>query len=289
MPNFEERYNIYLYGADIAGLSDPAKPRPILDLGWTERVRLNLMTVSTKKIGSALLETIRYYAVPVHITKPSPGGCGAGVWGMHPFFTGFENGKATLQVQQGPILEFDPARYESGHSCVQGRLERNNLLIPGHQTLFHELVHVMRKISFKFSAKTDRLGGLAFYDSSEEFYAVMLQGIYASEGGGAIRESHTQTFEIDPALNGSFDFFKSGIKTFEFVRDFCKDHPVFSKCVAKIDTRFNPIRAYYSDPSKAKALSKSALAQQRDTGEPALKAAWEAIRNGFKRADPSAP
>jgi hypothetical protein len=290
MSKFEEGFNIFLFGADTTGLSDPSKPRPVVDLGWEERVRLNLMTISTKKIGCAVLTALRYYGIPLWITKPSPGGCGAGVWADTLYLGSQWNGnKRILEVHGGRNLEYDPARHDVHSSCMTGKAFRQNIYIPGHQTLFHELVHAVRRNSGKANAKDLTKGGLAFYDDTEEFYAVLLQGIYASETGMPVRESHTQSFEIDPALNGSFDFFKSSTETYGLIKTFCQEHPVLSKGIAGIRTRFNPIRAFYSNPAKAKSLSNAPLAHQRGKGEPALKIAWERIRNDFKRVDPTAP
>jgi hypothetical protein len=66
-------------------------------------------------------------------------------------------------------------------------------------------------------------------------------------------------------FEGSFNFLKMGAKTFPVIRDFCADNKVFCEKLSKVEAPFNPIKAFFDDPDKARSLSESARAKDRDT------------------------
>src|SRR5262249_38653903 len=110
--------------------------------------------------------------------------------------------------------------------------------------------------------------GLSFYGTNEEFNAVLVQGIYASERKKPIRASHWHHFEMDKQLSTSMRFFKSGEETFKWVEKFCQENPGFTKALAQIDLPFNPINSFYYDREQVKNLGRSQFAKSRDTMMP---------------------
>jgi hypothetical protein len=116
-------------------------------------------------------------------------------------------------------------------------------------------------VSFKRPANYSRTTkGFAFYDDPEELYAVLVQGIYASERKNPVRSSHTGHYPIDKQLDGSLEFYKTGTQSFDLVRRFCMENPGFTREIAGIETHFNPIRAYYFTPAAAKQMAQSKFA-----------------------------
>ena len=142
--------------------------------------------------------------------------------------------------------------------------------IDSDETLVHELVHAFRKIAGKNNQRP--LGkGLSFYENSEEFDAVLVQGIYASERRKPVRSSHFHHYKIDQELNSSLKFFKSGQETFQWVEKFCQENPGFTRGIAEFDLPFNPINSYYFDREQVKRLARSATAERRDRQMPVVK------------------
>jgi hypothetical protein len=150
--------------------------------------------------------------------------------------------------------------------------------------LFHELVHAFRMVSFQRPVKRpDTTRGFASYHDTEELFAVLLQGIYASERKTPVRSSHTGHYPIDKKLDGSLEFYKTGTESFALVKRFCTENPGFTKAIACIETRFNPIRAFYFTPAAAKQMAQSKLAITRDKVQPIFNDAYTWLRHQFHK------
>jgi hypothetical protein len=145
-------------------------------------------------------------------------------------------------------------------------------------------------VSFKRPDNYSRTtNGFAFYDDPEELYAVLVQGIYASEGKTPVRSSHTGHYPIDKQLDKSFEFYKTGTESFDLIGRFCTENPGFTREIACIETHFSPIRAYYFTPAAAKQMVQSKFAKARDQAEPLFNGAYHWLLNQFRNESSNFP
>lgn len=276
MSNVEEQFNIFLVPQPHQPAYPPPKPLAP-DLGWLTRVRSDILTISKTKVGSALLRSIKYHG-SVTIQPNKPGGCGDGTW---PIEDDLHTGSPQLMISAGPTIWFNPEQHDLGNRCEARYKVFGQLHIESHEVLLHELIHAFRMASFKFGRGVPATKGFAFYNEREEIYAVLVQGIYASERGTGIRASHTRHFPIDKQLEGSLEFFKSGTEAFKIVQQFCTQNPGFTQMVAQVETRFNPIRAYYCQRDQAEKMSHSSLAHDRDKLQPVFEDLYQTMRHAL--------
>src|SRR5262245_39913746 len=255
MPNPEEGFNIFL----VPQHHQPSFPAPKIlapDLNWLARVRGDILTILKTRVGTALLSSIKWHGIIVTIQPLEPGICGEGTW---PIDDDLHAGNP--MVTQGSTIWFNPDQHDLAHACEARHRVFGQLHIESHEVLLHELVHAFRMASFKLDKGVRAAKGFAFYDTREEIYAVLVQGIYASERGTGIRASHTRHFPIDEQLESSLNFFKSGTDAFTIVKEFCQDNPGFTRMISRIETHFNPIRAFYCHRAQAAKLSQTPLAR----------------------------
>jgi Effector protein len=249
-------------------------PEPIKNTeAWTQAVREDIKKISQTKVGSLLLRSIKHHGQVIFIRPRRSTDCNAE--------TGYGeeiHNKGSLHAGTGATISFNPEIYKVGGVCETKHLEMGGIHIQSHETLLHELVHAFRKVSGKL--KQIPLGkGLAFYNTNEEFNAVLVQGIYASERRTPVRASHFHHFEIDKKLNGSLKFFQASTEAFQYVEKFCLENPGFTKGFININAPFNPINAYYQDKEVARQFSKSATARGRDKVMPILHVIKNFLRN----------
>lgn len=273
---YEDQFLIFL----VPGiLDDPTvKDKITTSKRWSRNVRNTLCRIGASRVGNILLRSIAYHGdittiQPFSPTKPIGKSCNAV---MH-------HGWTTLDATNiGAVISFTPEFYGRGTACETKNLQRGGFAAQGHEVLFHELVHAFRHSALRRAGGQKWVGsldkGLVFYNELEEFYAVLIQGIYASEFRQPIRSSHTGTFPIDKKLEGSYLFFKSGTQTYDAVAILCEQNRGFTKALSKINTHFNPIRAYYEDPQKAKEFSNSEMARSRDDAMPIVKGLYDFLR-----------
>lgn len=277
----ELRFGIIISGDDF---NDPGT----LNLVSTEKqyladVRQVLSTIGSTKTGTALLDSLGwhfrvkglmtqiepYYKARVATTKPI---CQAGA--KHPgdeveFVNLFSKHLVGRTVRA--IVGFSPHFYESGGGCARKHTppysEFNTTM---DLSLFHELVHALRMVAgtMVLPGSPSRVvdGGLRFYDTIEEFYVIVVSNIYASELKMNLRSSHHGFRNLDDDLDTSFEFFQVGGKSFELIEGFVKTHRGLSGRLSEIKTPFNPIRAFFMDPARARKLAHSPIASGRDRG-----------------------
>jgi Effector protein len=272
--NFEEQFLLVLSpydrNVDAYPMGHPQqgqmkKPEPVKNAdAWTQAVREDIKKISQTKVGSLLLRSIRHHGKVVTI-RPRQEGSNCGGARTSP---GDVVGTAGVwDVITGATIAFNPDTYKIGGTCSKYYLGIGGFHIESDEVLLHELVHAFRKVSGK--EKTTPLSkGLIFYDDNEDFNAVLVQGIYASERRKPIRASHFRHFEIAKELNGSLKFFKSSSEAFKYVEKFCLENPGFTKGFININTHFNPINAYYQDREIARQFSRSAFARGLDVIAP---------------------
>ncbi len=279
MANWEEQFGIFLI-PDFYRPRNPPTPNPPPDVWWERSVRVDLETINRTRVGRALLRAIKFHGVAVSILKRGPGDRDDHTF---PIDDDLGTGNPKLQITMGPTIAYAPEQHDLGNLCERTRHGGlGQIWIQGHEVLLHELVHAFRLVSFKRPVNYSRTTkGFAFYDDPEELYAVLVQGIYASERNNPVRSSHTGHFPIDRQLDGSLEFYKTGTESFDLVGRFCTENPGFTREIAHIDTHFNPIRAYYFTPAAAKQMAQSKFAKARDQAEPLFNDAYHWLLNQF--------
>ena len=281
--NFEEQFLLMVVPYDKSfdgyypsshpkgGQLIPVEPIPNADV-WIKAVREDLKKISQTKVGNLLLRSIKYHGKVITIRPIRADYCNSVTWeGVTT------HSKDNLQIGTGADIQFNPETYKIGGTCETKHLQMGGFHIESHETLLHELVHAFRKVSGKLSI-TGVGKGLSFYGNNEEFNAVLVQGIYASERRTPVRSSHFHHFEIDKELSGSLKFFQTSSEAFYYVEKFCLENPGFTKGFINVDAGFNPINAYYNDKELAKQFSRSATAKRRDMAMPILKATINFLR-----------
>lgn len=280
----ESKFGIIIKGDEF---NSPGTP----NLASTEKqyladIRQVLGTIGSTKTGMALLDSLGWHfrnkgvmtqiepffinKVPA-TTKPW---CQAGV--KHPgsdAMVEFVNlfSKHLIGRSVGAIVRFSPQFYEFGGGCARKHKppysEFNTTM---DLSLFHELVHAFRTVSGKIvlpgNPGRDLDKGLIFYDTIEEFYAILVSNIYSSELNRNLRSSHHGFRNLDDDLDTSFEFFQVGRKSFELIERFVTEHRGLSGRLSEIKTPFNPIRAFCLDGARARKLSYSPIAAGRDRG-----------------------
>lgn len=261
----ETRYFIELQPRDLSTAPDaPTTPEQ-----WLADVRNLLRRIEATRVGGLLLRSIAFKQ--------------RWMWIQPYWWKGFDKKKrdnADVLDHNGMspvpgdhrmfwcILRISPENFAGASACA-GHCKGRGAVGETHEALFHELVHAFRVVSrssIVTATSTQKLsGGLRDHSNIEEFLAVMVTNIYASANGKHDLRANHRTHDVLPdALAGSFKFFSLGEPVFRLVEGFCWAHKGFTGALAKINAPFNPIRAYYSDPARARRLSEGATAKSRD-------------------------
>lgn len=232
----------YNFAINPAGLAGAAAAN------YSRRVHEHLRWIYRTRTGRLLLNSIRFHGQPVSIQPFTGGTCNA-IGG------GIIGGAGTVS--------YSPDTFSLHGACPANTTNPNRGLL-WDEILFHELVHVFRTASGKWSKRP--LTGLLFrYDDTEEFYAVMITNIYVADRTNRIktglRADHRGFGPLAASLGEPFGLFSSGKQTFGLVKQFVEDHRGFATRVANdvSDARFNPIADYYADRDKCRRLSEQAL------------------------------
>jgi hypothetical protein len=262
----EEFYNLEL---DTSLLTSKGAKPPITPEIWTEEIRTTIRTLEVSEVGLLLLRSIRASGNWA-IVRP--------YWWPASELAGTPRERAArtdpIKKVNAPrvymaMVMFSPSLYGSRTPREAGqRRKQRETLKESHEVLFHELVHVLRMVSGKRLPEGGESlgGGLSAHNSVEEFIAVLVTNIYASRNRKTtLRGGHfVGSPNLPDEFEGSFTFFKMGAKTFPVIRDFCADNKVFCEKLSKVEAPFNPIKAFFDDPDKARSLSESARAKARD-------------------------
>jgi hypothetical protein len=274
---FEDQYLIKI---EPVGMADPKMvPDPIsTPEEWTWIVRNLLQNkIAASTVGAILLRSIRYHGrwvriephlpskkiPPKHCVADSDGPDAADrIRNALPFFPII-----------GAVVRITPQRYGSGTDCEKHYKDVRGYSPEPDEILLHELVHAFRSVSKKRFVPGDPArpvgAGLSLYDNKEEVFAILVANIYASELMGRqahIRSSHHGHMNIDPQFDGSLKFFAVSAKAFDVIDTFCTQNRGLTKALSQVDVPFNPIRAYYQNPTKARSYSRSKLARAHDRG-----------------------
>jgi hypothetical protein len=240
--NFLTHYNI---AVNPVGLNGAAATT------YTRKVTEHLTWIFKTTTGRILLTSIKYHGKPVAITPYTAGNCNA------------IGGGNTVGGQRVGTVQYSPDTFSLHGACSATKSVLNRGLY-WDEILFHELVHVFRWVSGKWS-KSPVLAGLSNYDDTEEFYAVLLTNIYISDRTNKIksglRRDHHGFSALEPQLTQPWGFFSSGMQTYGLIQRFVNENPGLSVRIANdvASAQFNPIADYYADREKAEKLSKAAM------------------------------
>jgi hypothetical protein len=168
MSEFEEQFNIFLVPTPHQRKVFPPPPVPVADLVWQRAVRSDLMKINQSKVGHALLSAIKFHGMVVTIQPNQPGDCGEGTW---PIDNDIPTGNPNLTITEGPNIWFSPEQHDLNNKCEASHKVFGQIHIESHEVLLHELVHVLRMVSFKLNPAT--VGkGFSFFHTTEEVFAV---------------------------------------------------------------------------------------------------------------------
>ncbi|MCB1819958.1 MAG: hypothetical protein KDI73_00045 [Candidatus Competibacteraceae bacterium] len=176
---------IMIDGDDVS--SGP--PPPSWNPREYERVVQNALgRVQASRTGDMVLQTTRDLA-----RRPNqPGGVTSQLF-IAPDFSprGAHVRLVSLNLNSPKVL-YSPLDYEEGNSfCLNNRWA----------VLVHELFHGVSGLSGQRSSQPldNRYGGTAYYPNVEEFYAVLVSNIFASETNLVLRDGYSQyVTDVDP-------------------------------------------------------------------------------------------
>jgi len=178
---------IMIDGEDVS--SGPPPP------SWNSRqyersVQNVLERVRVSRTGDAILQTVRDLA-----RRPGqPGGVTSQLF-IAPDFSprGAHVRLVSSNLNASKVL-YNPLDYTEGNSyCLNNRWA----------VLVHELFHGVSGLSGQHSSQPldRRHGGTAHYPNAEEFYAVLVANIFASETGLVLRDGYSQyATDVDPVF-----------------------------------------------------------------------------------------
>jgi hypothetical protein len=190
-------------------------------IGRTARIMLIIPDAGTE-INAATNWTSAKQAFPANLTFTDPST-------QQPFTT-TSGGSCT-------IIELTPSNYS----------HRDGVVSSADTGLFHEMchgLHVMLGISQAYLPLDD-------FDNIDEFWAITLTNIYLSEKNyPALRRDHHGRQQLHPSLCTSEAFLQ---RFADPMKQICDAAPDFTREVAQIPAKFNPIRAYYAPKTPNKS------------------------------------
>jgi hypothetical protein len=240
--NFLTQYNIAVNPVGLAGAAA---------LTYTRKVTEHLTWIHRTTSGRILLASTKFHGRAVIIQPYTGGNCNA-----------LASSQMVGGVMQGMVW-YSPDTFSVHGACSATKSAKNHGLY-WDEILFHELVHVFRRVSGKYS-RLPVFGGLNKYTNSEEFVAVLLTNIYISDRSNKIksglRRNHKSFDALEPKLAQPWGFFTSGQQAFGLIQGFVTDNPGISRRIANdvASAPFNPIADYFADRHKAERLSREAV------------------------------
>lgn len=208
-------------------------------LQYTAAVRAELDRIHQSKAGAVLARSLRYFKSEITLIPYEGGDCNA------------QEDAASANAQKISVILFTPKT--KGTACTSHGKDQTGAILP-HESLHHELIHSLRRISGKFNRF--QLGGkLQPFHNNEEFYAILATNIYIADRSNRnksnLRMDHSGHGRLEERYESSYRYFQLGTKAYNLIAKFCTDHPFYSKELAQIRGSFNPLGAYYANPRKA--------------------------------------
>lgn len=183
------------------------------------------------------------------------GHCNAVAKSDMKYFKGWKGVLANPMIKTATV-EFTPKLWKESSSC---RWNSGPGFTPD-EVLMHELVHSARQLGAD-SAHVPLSGALAVYDNEEEFFAVLVANIYASETGRQVQgaaglvNSNLVADHRTPASHIPFPMTISEVflyipEHYRLIEKFCGQHTVIAPMIGQAAGAFNPIRAYLNQKKK---------------------------------------
>lgn len=253
---------------------------------YVAQVHEHLKWIYRTKSGRLLLNCIRRPNFPIEIRPYTGGKCNA---------TGGSELKAGAAALTG-VVTYTPGTFsqKAGSACLveHGANDRGRLW---DEILFHELVHVFRTATGTWKPDRPLSIGMNHYTNNEEFIAVMCSNIYIADRTNKIKSGLRAGHKGFSAMSAEdamrFGLFASSKAAFGLVKQFCADHPIFSKALNEqlADAEYNPVADFYRFPKVCEFFSlvgahkdKSKLAGfLRSLGFPVTVAEEVAVRVAF--------
>jgi hypothetical protein len=261
IPGFQEAYHIELVAAGLDPNDKTHPPPDTTPLLWGFQTLLQLNQIRKAATGLMLLRAIRAAGpwvriIPLRAVVGFDRDCNADT--NEQLSTPAPGARAQAEIR------FSPHRFLPGGFCS---VHDGSAAALSHEILFHELVHALRIVTHK-RQKEPLHQALLRYDNNEEFYAVLLTNIFISDPTNGfksgLREGHTSPHQLlEKDLASSFEFFRSGRRTYSLIAQFFHDHRVLAHELACSRAVFNPLAAYDRSPARARQMSESGPAQLR--------------------------
>jgi hypothetical protein len=217
-----------------------------------------VLRIDRSQTGHAIVEKIRTHGAAIIVPYSPADAAETGKFNASTEYEiitdsdGSGQGSRSLPVH-GKIgtIHFSPSTWQGVISSNGQTFRLNYWPVPWYESdevLLHEMVHLARILGGSY-LRIKLRGNLAIYDDEEEFFAVMVTNIHISEKGKdhflLLRGGHDDRTTPLPPDQYQSDVFLDQPNVFALVEQFCRQHPNIAPRLAKVNSRFNPIRAYY--------------------------------------------
>jgi hypothetical protein len=215
---------------------------------WKNAVLQQLVKIAASKGGMALLKAIQRTRVWHGIFPLIPfdaGKCNADT--LDTLHFNVDPATPSKHRKYAAIIGFDPSQYVSGSLCYRNKHRDSPTSNRGarpDEVLFHELFHALRA-GHRRNRKLG--GGLARYQSLEEFLAVVVTNIYISDrtnsNKSGLRADHSDHRPLEANLDTSLKFFRSSPQVLPLLRQLVADEKHLCQDLCNVKATFNPIAA----------------------------------------------
>jgi hypothetical protein len=152
------------------------------------------------------------------------------------------------------------------------------------EVLLHEMVHAANGLGPGFKVAKLLTGKMAPYENEEEFFAILAANIYISEKGkppAMLRNSHFLVQQGMTDWEAISEVFLFEWSNFGVIDRFCKQNEHFARMLARVHSRFNPLRSYFlfmasSDPYPADLPDPGEVPMPSERLEPTRDVAFQA-------------
>lgn len=232
------------FGASISAIWQDKNASREMVRRYESDVRAELGRILQSFAGRALADSLRF-----HVSRGDKEKIGISIMPYEGYTQNAEEDKASVNLPYHSVVLFSKTTKNKGAHYDPATLP--------HEVLHHELVHSLRRVSRQMnphSYKT-RKDWLKRYDTSEEFIAILATDIFISDRTNhhktGLRRDHQGHTPLDPELAESFRFFLLGTAAYTLIANFCRENAGYTRMLANVPARFNPIAAYYRNPKKA--------------------------------------
>lgn len=233
-------FNISVDGSDLSAFGAGATAP---DSGaYESRIADLLEQINQRATGTLILEAIGSHSDRQVTIIPAPAGADA------------ENLGGVASAMNAKIPFSPSPAQEKGLSANRGEGAGEP-----DEALLHQLVHVLHLIQGGFEREPMRDG----FDDREEFYAILITNIYASEDQRLVRRDHHGFHIWDPGGADADRFFLENLGALDALREEGPGLglPLFMG-LSRVHAPFNPIRQYLEE--KAVVFGQTPEAWARD-------------------------